>query len=64
MGKPLNCDETKEIRVILNKLAQIYDEALETKDCGNENELCKMILSDIPMIEKSYKNFVERSVHD
>lgn len=64
MGKPLTCDEIKKIRVIMNKLEQLYDEALETKNCGNENELCRMVLSDIPMIEQSYKNFVERSVRE
>lgn len=62
MGKPLNCDETEEIRTILYKIKKILVEADNEFNCGTRSELSAMVLDYIPMIEQSYKNFVERSV--
>lgn len=64
MGKPLNCDETLEIRTILKHIHEIVEEARETNSCGNGNELSHMVSRYLPCVEKSYKYFVERSVFD
>lgn len=58
--KNMNSDETKEIRIILNKMFLILEEAKETEECGNGNELSSLVVENLPMIKKSYENFIEK----
>lgn len=58
--RELNCDETQEIRMVLKRMHEMLDEAIETNACGNENELSRMVEAYLPNIEQSYKYFIER----
>lgn len=62
MGKPLTPDETQEIRVVMKKLHELLEEARDLNNYGEETELSKMTAESLPLIEESYKYFVERSV--
>lgn len=64
MAKPLTCDEITEIRTIMKHIHQIIVEAEENDECGHGNELSDLVLRYLPMVEQSYKNFVERSAKE
>lgn len=62
MGKSLNCDETEEIRTIMKHIYEIIEEAEWDEESGNGDELSRLVVRYLPIIEQSYKNFIERSV--
>lgn len=50
----LNCDETKEVRVILNKL----DKMIIDIEYGDTDEVMEKGIDTLKMVKTSYKNFV------
>jgi len=62
MMKALTTDETQEIRTIMNQIHELFEEARDLNNYGEETDLSRMITTYMPNIEQSYKYFVERSV--
>lgn len=52
----LTCDETKEVRVVLNKL----DTMLVDIEFGDADEVMEYGIDTLNMIKTSYMNFVEK----
>lgn len=61
-NKELTADETQEIKIIINQMHELFEEAWELNNYGEGTELSRMVTTYIPNIEQSYKYFAEKSV--